>query len=203
MDNRNIILIFAKEIINQLNLEIMGQYYKPAILAKNKKTVLQWVYSWTFNSGLKLMEHSWAKNPFVRAFESLIYQNPQHVVWGGDYAELCKGRKSNTYDRCKDSNEVKPETTLTDKETRFVVNHTKKQYVDKTKVPKDNDGWRIAPLPLLTCEGNGSGGGDFFVNNERQQGNVSIIGTWARDLISIEPTKPTGYNELVFDLIER
>ena len=181
----------------------MGQYYKPCILAKNKKTVLKWVSSWTFDSGLKLMEHSWAKNPFVRAVESLIYQNPYNIVWGGDYADICKSRKTNTYDRCKNSNEVKPETKLTDKETRFVVNHSKKQYVDKTKVPKDSSGWRIAPLPLLTCEGNGLGGGDFYVVAERQQGNISIIGTWARDLISIEPTKPIGYKELIFDLVER
>lgn len=181
----------------------MGQYYKPAILAKNKKTVLQWVCSHSFGSGLKLMEHSWAKNPFVRAVESLIFQNPQPIVWGGDYAENCKGNKSNTYDRCKDSLEVKPETKLTDKETRFVVNHTKKEYVDKTKVPKDNDGWRIAPLPLLTCEGNGGGGGDFYIVPERQQGNTSLIGTWARDYISIETEKPKDYKELIFDLIER
>jgi hypothetical protein len=149
------------------------------------------------------MEHSWAKNPFVRAVESLIYQNPQHIVWGGDYAENCKGNKTNTYQRCTESKEVKPETTLTDDDTRFIVNHTKKQYVDKTKVPKDNDDWCIAPLPLLTCEGNGQGGGDFFVVPDREQGNVCIIGFWARDLISVEPTKPTGYVEIVFDLIER
>ena len=180
----------------------MGQYYHSAILGKNKKTVLSWVYSHSFGSGLKLMEHSWAKNPFVRAFENLIHKNPQHVVWGGDYAEQCKGRKSNVYDRCKESLEVKPETTLTDKDTRFVINHTKKMYVDKTIVPKDNDGWQIHPLPLLTCEGNGMGGGDFRINRETQQGNVSLIGTWARDLISVDSEKPNGYNELVFDLVE-
>ena len=97
----------------------MGQYYKPAILGKNKKTVLQWIYSHSFGSGLKLMEHSWAKNPFVRAVESLIFQNPQRIVWGGDYAEAdaigsVSGEKTNTYTRCDDSLEVKPETTLTD-----------------------------------------------------------------------------------------
>ena len=74
--------------------------------------------------------------------------------------------------------------------------NTKKQYVDKTKVPKDNDGWRIAPLPLLTCEGNGGGGGDFYVVPDRQQGNTSLIGTWARDYISIETKKPKDYKEL-------
>lgn len=176
----------------------MGQYYKPAILAKNKKTVLQWVYSHSFGSGLKLMEHSWSKNPFVRAVESLIFQNPQPIVWGGDYAENCKGNKSNVFDRCKDSNEVKPETKLTDKETRFVVNHIKKQFVDKTKVPTDSDGWKIHPLPLLTCEGNGLGGGDF-------RGESDLVGSWARDTISIESKKadiPKGYTELIFDLVE-
>ena len=180
----------------------MGQYYKPAILAKNKKTVLKWIYSHSLGSGLKLMEHSWMQNAFVKAFETLIHKNPQHVVWGGDYAENCNARKSNIYDRCTDSKEVKPETTLTDKETRFIVNHTKRQYVDKTIVPKDSDDWQIHPLPLLTCEGNGGGGGDFYIVPSREQGNTSLIGTWARDLISVESEQPKGYTELVFDLVE-
>lgn len=45
----------------------MGQYYKPVILAENKKTVKAWVYSHSY--GLKLMEHSWSKNDFVGAVE--------------------------------------------------------------------------------------------------------------------------------------
>ena len=180
----------------------MGQYYKAVILGKNKKTVLKWVYSWNYESGLKLMEHSWSKNPFVRAVESIIYQNPQNVVWGGDYADECKGLKTNVYSRCKENNEVSPKTNLNASHTRFIINHTKKQYVDKTKVVKDCHGWRIAPLPLLTCEGNSRGGGDFHINEEKGQGNVSIIGSWARDLISVEPRKPIGYKELKFDLIE-
>jgi hypothetical protein len=180
----------------------MGQYYKPVILGKNKRTVLKWVYSHGFGSGLKLMEHSWVENDFVRAFESLVFRNPQRIVWGGDYAENCKGYKSNIYDRCKDSNEVIPRTILTNEDTRFVVNHTKKLFVDKTTVPKNNDDWQIHPLPLLTCEGNGRGGGDFGVNPSRKQGKVSIIGTWARDLISVESTQPKDYTELKFDLVE-
>ena len=42
----------------------MGQYYYAAILGSNKKTVKSHVYSWDFDSGLKLMEHSWMENPF-------------------------------------------------------------------------------------------------------------------------------------------
>jgi len=89
---------------------------------------------------------------------------------------------------------------------KYLVNHDKKQFVNKTKVPKDGDGWKIHPLPLLTCEGNGRGGGDFFVSTEKKQGNVELIGVWARDKISVVSKKaeiPKGFTELVFDLTER
>ena len=82
--------------------------------------------------------------------------------------------------------------------TKYLVNHDKKQFVDKTKVPKDKDGWRIHPLPLLTCEGNGRGGGDF-------RGESELVGSWARDIISVESKKadiPKGYTEVIFDLVE-
>jgi hypothetical protein len=81
---------------------------------------------------------------------------------------------------------------------KYLVNHDKKQFVDKTKVPSDSDGWRIHPLPLLTCEGNGRGGGDF-------RGESELVGSWARDIISVESKKadiPKGYTELIFDLVE-
>jgi hypothetical protein len=70
--------------------------------------------------------------------------------------------------------------------------------VDKSLV-KDIPSWKgtkIHPLPLLTCEGNGLGGGDFR-GNER-----GIVGTWARDLISIESECPKGYQGLPFNLKE-
>jgi hypothetical protein len=173
----------------------MGQYYKAAILDKNKKTVLKWLYSHDFEIGLKLMEHSWIENPFVKSFEWLILNKPEHIVWAGDYADTCKG-KTNVYDRCKDSNkvpkdEVYPVSVLA---SRYIINHTKKEFVDKTKIP-ENEGWYIHPLPLLTCEGNGRGGGDF-------RGDSDLIGSWARDLISINRTHPDDYKEIIFDLVE-
>ena len=139
------------------------------------------------------MEHSWIKNPFVKSFESLIHNNPKRVVWAGDYADECKGLKTNVYDRCNDKLEVKP-NELNISDSRFVINHSKKMFVDKTKV-LDNDGWKIHPLPLLTCEGNLRGGGDF-------RGESDLVGSWARDLISVSKDLPNGYKELVFDLIE-
>jgi hypothetical protein len=175
----------------------MGQYYKPVVLAENKTTPKAWVCSHDFSNGLKLMEHSYLTNSFVETFESLIFENPQRVVWGGDYAGNCKNRKSNVYDRCKDKTKVIPKNRIGIKQGRYILNISKKMFVDKTKVPSYNDGYRIHPLPLLTCEGNGGGGGDFWGKDKNK-----IVGSWARDFISVQGTKPKGFTELIFDLIE-
>ena len=175
----------------------MGQYYKPVILANNKKTPIKWMYSHDYGSGLKLMEHSWMKNDFVKTFEALLINTPQRVIWAGDYADEEKGKKTNVYSRCEDYNQVKP-TIKTKTQHRYIVNHSQKTFVDKWKTPKDNDGWQIHPLPLLTCDGNGRGGGDF-------RGESKLVGSWARDIISVESSKyaiPEGFTETIFDLIE-
>ena len=176
----------------------MGQYYKPVVLGKNGKTVKKFVYSHDFGNGLKLMEHSYLTNKFVGSFESLILDNPERVVWAGDYADVCKGLKSNVYDRCKDKFKVHPGVCLSTKESRFIINHTKKIFVDKNKVPRDpsNFDMKLHPLPLLTCEGNGRGGGDFRGENE-------LIGSWARNVISVSQERPVGYLELTFKVTEQ
>lgn len=51
--------------------------------------------------------------------------------------------------------------------------------VDKTLLP-ENNGWTVHPLPLLTAEGNGRGGGDYHEQNP----DIELVGTWARDSIS-------------------
>ena len=173
----------------------MGQYYRGCILGNNKKTVVKCMKSYDYDSGAKLMEHSWMKNPFVGAFESMLVGNPQYVIWAGDYADECKGLKTNVYQRCIEKLEVPPEVVPPQiVKAKYIVNHDKQMFVDKTKVP-DADGWKIHPLPLLTCDGNGRGGGDF-------RGESDLVGSWARDLISVEAKKPKGYTELKFDLVE-
>ena len=67
---------------------------------------------------------------------------------------------------------------------------TKKEYVDKDIAPEDKEGWKVHPLPLLTCEGNGRGGGDYRLRNE-------FIGYWSRDRISVEEKAPKDYEELI------
>ena len=52
------------------------------------------------------------------------------------------------------------------------------------------------PLPLLTCEGNSRGGGDY-----RGQDRQNLLGSWARDSLSIEAMRPGHpYTEVDFDL---
>lgn len=200
----------------------MGQYYKPIILGNTPKegeheTVKAWMYSHEYDNGLKLMEHSYQGNNFVSTFEKQLTRRGEHyksrVVWAGDYAEEEPGLKiieegkehdANLYSLCNDENEIKPKVAKTD-DYPFIVNHTKKQFVDKNKVPEiqDWEGVKIHPLPLLTSEGNGQGGGDFRGEDENE-----IIGSWARDVISIEKESPlvmigtTDYTELIFDLKE-
>ena len=42
----------------------------------------------------------------------------------------------------------------------------------------------LHPLSLLTAEGNGRGGGDY------NGPNMDMVGTWARDVISMENEAP-------------
>ena len=180
----------------------MGQYYKPIILKdnKSKKTIDKWVYSWDYGNGLKLMEHSYVGNNFVNVVENELKENPQRLVWAGDYADHCKGRESNLYDRThryEDNKIVNGNEDFNHEVYRYIVNHSKKQFVDKTKL-QDIEGWegtQINPLPILTSEGNGSGGGDF-------RGENKYIGTWARDVISIEMKQPKGFKEITPDFVE-
>ena len=178
----------------------MGQYYKPISLNKEGQLVNEWVLSHDYNNGLKLMEHSWLGNDFVSVVETLLIPGgkwyKKGIVWAGDYADEETDSKTNLYSRCKDENKINPIGIVDDEKYCYIVNHTKQQFVDKRKVPvSGTDGWQIHPLPLLTCEGNGRGGGDYHGEND-------IIGSWSRNSISIECTIPEGYTELEFILTE-
>ena len=48
----------------------------------------------------------------------------------------------------------------------------------------------------MTAEGNGAGGGDYYGSNE------ILVGSWARDVISIDEEIPENYTELVCEFIE-
>jgi hypothetical protein len=173
----------------------MGQYYHPVILDAEGK-VLVWMDAYSYDNGQKLMEHSFLGNTFVSTFEYGLspdgMYNKSPVVWAGDYAKEEPGKDKNLHHMCNEYNLIRP----AEKNTtcyRFIVNHSKQLYVDKWKVPNVHNVF-LHPLSLLTAEGNGLSGGDYH-------GPSKLVGSWARDILSVEYTLPEGFQELVFDLV--
>ena len=174
----------------------MGQYYKPINIENG-----QWLYSHDYDSGLKLMEHSWVGNQFVGTVMKLMtagqpwYKKP--IVWCGDYYD--DEGEDGYYGKVKNEDNVKPKKFLSKKEQlkAILVNHTTKEYVIYSKV-KNSDGWRVNPLPLLTALGNGRGGGDYYDNLP----DSDKVGIWAKHILSIEFEIPQNYIELKFGFRE-
>ena len=174
----------------------MGQYYKPV----NTKT-MKWLYSHSYDNGLKLIEHSWIGNTFVGAVMTLLspknkwYKSP--IVWAGDYYDE-EGEKP-YYDLVKDKDELKNVESMSKEKQleAILVNHTKKEYVVYSEM-RVNDGWIVNPLPILTALGNNRGGGDYGDSNP----DFDKVGIWANDILSIEFSIPEKYKKLKVDFYE-
>ena len=166
-------------------------------------------------SELKLMEHSWIGNNNLLLVENLLRPGGKwykaRLVWAGDYG-VSEGKAPagnyeardlpNLYHLASKHFKVSSEVPLTVEQSttmRYVVNHDKKLYVDKNALTpeKDDSAFTIHPIPLLTWETNGGGGGDFCGSDPKY-----LCGSWARDHISMEAVIPKDYSELVFDLHE-
>jgi len=158
----------------------MGQYYLTVILAEksDKEYIRTFLHAGMYDNGIKLTEHSYIDNNFMNVVENLIGPNgmfyKSRLVWAGDYADAEPNSEKNLYRMCEDKNPFvysEPLVSYT-----YIVNHTKKVYVKK--------GGGLHPLPILTAEGNGRGGGDY------NGPNMDMVGTWARDVISMEDKAP-------------
>ena len=175
----------------------MGQYYKPIILKEKEDKPKRWFYSWDYDNGMKLMEHSYLANNFVGVVCNQLINKPNRLVWAGDYADIEKdtegtgyeGRGQNLYELAADNLKSRAKKQYDNKKYHILVNHTAKQFVDTNNIKPDEDGWEIHPLPLLTVEGNGRGGGDYHGENPH-------IGMWARDVIEVTTKAPDGYEEI-------
>lgn len=106
--------------------------------------------------------------------------------------------------------EVNVEATVDldrEEELRFFVNIDRGEYIDVAAAPDEGAagdstwaGWQIHPLPLLTSEGNGRGGGDY-----RVMPGAELIGTWARQRIVALTERPAteGLTEIRPGFTER
>jgi len=170
----------------------MGQYYLAIILADKEESKPEIIRIFMEMVGAKLTEHSYLCNPSVNAFEyqltkeGMFYKS--RVVWAGDYADNEEGINKNLYHITEEyPNKYLSIKEKDMKEYFYIINHSKKQFVDKRKHSSYH------PLPLLTAEGNGRGGGDYSGKSEE------LVGIWSRDLISIEKDKPEGFDEFECD----
>ena len=176
----------------------MGQYYKFIILSENNDILLV-LNPHYFYFGAKLMEFSYNDTDIMNTIEYLLgpYEkfNKYRCVIAGDYADNENNSDENLYKMTElfsSFQQIYKNIGL-----NFIVNHTKKLFVDnRPNIRKRNEQYPIHPLALLICEGNGRGGGDYNGTD------YELLGTWARDNISMEFDKPNGYEELVCDFID-
>jgi hypothetical protein len=173
----------------------MGQYYAAVILGEKqpdgvKEIIRTWVNPHNFENGAKLMEHSYVGNNFVSFVEALISDKgmfyKSRIVWAGDYADDESETGETLSSRLSQDNHYDGKNPSFDTSYRYIVNHTKEEYVDKR-------GLTLHPLPLLTAEGNGRGGGDYDGPNK------DMVGYWARDVISVVKEPPGSYAHLIHD----
>jgi hypothetical protein len=175
----------------------MGQYYNPCFLNENKNQVETYFGPWDTDNGSKLMEHSYVGNSLVMNVSYHMIHSPKRLVWAGDYADEVVG-KDNFYNLCNNAVKQEPiydvgvlKSALN--HNTYYINHDKKEYFDicKTTIP-NMKGWSgIAhPLPILTADGNGRGGGDY------EGVHMELVGTWKGDLIEVSDTIPADYTEI-------
>ena len=188
----------------------MGQYYNPSILKKNwkqaKNPVKASLKCYDYNNGAKLMEHSYIGNGFVNAVEDLLADSYKGYpfVWIGDYADKVS-TNTGEHDIYNDANSFiykdntqddfskkykKLKASIPDEihHYKYLINYTKKEYCI---IPEKKENvWQVHPLPLLTCNGNSLGGGDYMLSNdEYDYKEDSRIGSWAFNRIGITNDK--------------
>ncbi len=168
----------------------MGQYYLAIFLADkgtlpDKEYIRGFVNPHSCCNGAKLTEHAYACTKTVQSVifylscEGHFYKS--RLVWAGDYADDEPETNENLYKVACDEEQKAFGPAKAKEDYVFFVNHTKKEYVDMRKFDNNTP----HPIPLLTAEGNGRGGGDY--NDDLGQ---EFVGIWARDVVSVEWSKP-------------
>lgn len=184
----------------------MGQYFAP-VLGNNRiekeSDILGFFCTHDYNCGLKLMEHSWINNRMMNAVTYFLENSgPCHIVWAGDYAdETFKMDDEDTtlHNLCFEKKKSSKITSSAPNDyilPRYLVNYDKNEFVDLEKCPKDKYGWQVHPLPVLTADSNGRGGGDYSDNHD------PLVGSWCNDEIGFVREKPENLEELQPDFTD-
>lgn len=179
----------------------MGQYYIACFLdTDNREKVVSAMDTEAIEGGwigCKLMEHSYIGNAFVNDVASRLVKSPKRLVWAGDYGDEVVG-DDNYHSLGLELGYLEQEDP--DKAKAALASHTvyidhdRKEWFDLSKQNRPCErGWhgKIHPLPLLTADGNGRGGGDY-----RGSMLADMVGSWKGDLIEVSDKAPEGYTEI-------
>lgn len=165
-----------------------------------------WLSPRSCGHGSKLLEHASVFSDVVKA--AMFYLSPEgpfyktRLVWAGDYADeepdeyepRSRDYTRNTlYARANDQPKkcMPPQETFDD-DYYYFVNHSKREAVYMRMFHR----YQPHPIPLLTAEGNGRSGGDYSGQGEE------FVGSWARDVVSVEKELPEGFqlrSDIVFE----
>ncbi|MCM1323193.1 MAG: hypothetical protein NC218_03320 [Acetobacter sp.] len=193
----------------------MGQYYNIATSdTRNGKIICHSVQVKNNDyTGIKLLEHSYYNNYTMNAVCAFLFKNPQYIAWVGDYsnddtrAPEALRKRLHKACWCEGAEEESWDKVESNKEWKFLVNHTKCTYIDLNKhfeMSHEDDTWSsgdyicIHPLSLLVAIGNGMGGGDYH----EEYVNYHYTGSWAWDKISIEAEAPEHFSETICPFTE-
>ena len=186
----------------------MGQYYLVVTLDAGGRAT-SFIDPHSYGCGAKLCEHARIKSSFVLTVSAALSPegrfHKSRLVWAGDYADPEVGpqhgadqeehhqeheaKNLNAMCRLLDLGAMAEPEAKEVEEYPFVVNHSKRCYVHVGSCR----GEVYHPLPMLTADGNGRGGGDVHSGSP-------LIGAWARDIISCEKSAPLDFSELLYSL---
>lgn len=169
-------------------------------------------------AGDEIYDQAWTDEPFMNAIERALSPegswHKNRLVWAGDEVNpedssldkvseeqqkkyrlqmLLVEEEKNLYEVASEYFQKKVVLeTVKDRSLQYLINHTKKEYVDMNKLPEEIEGQTtsIHPLPYLTC------------SKYREYGfSIEFTGRWTADSISMERELPAGYMEIQPDFV--
>lgn len=173
----------------------MGQYFRPVLIDHNNRPVIA-LHPYDYAAGDKLLGHTRADTALLRAVETLLLlDGGGRLVWAGDHDEPTDGslglywavqphhfvrlpglaEPPHNTDNHHLTNGTTTDWPLPQPTGRWILNPTRREYIDKHRTYTDTTGVRRNPLPQLTAEGGPATG---------------RIGSWARHRIHLTNTAP-------------
>lgn len=158
----------------------MGQPFKPVFLAEDSDTVIGHLDPEIF---YKLAEHATRRDDWFVSDVARILTTPTRIVWVGASADPEPGTQPPA--NLRQLSHALPQTPVPDRASGpYLINHDRRVYLLDDSTTEDE----AHPLAALTVEG-----GEGYLEDEH-----GLIGSWARQRISVADTAPTGYTEIQF-----